>query len=193
MRSAARSVDRRRAVARARTQSWLVRRNSTVQDHGAGHWLRQWLANHFVFACANVPSDADVATGLADRVVPCWASRSLGNGFRPAASKSAPHRVDHVFACGVLLHESLWRPRPGIRFPILRAGSETNAWVRWLRCPPAPGAEARHKTPALGCLRASVFDSQLTFPPHRNRQTIGILQNRSYETAVKPESQRRRR
>src|SRR6516165_8736512 len=144
----------------ARTQSSLARRNSTVQDLAVSHWLRQWHARHFVFACANIPNDADVATELADRAAPWRASRSLGNDFRPAVLELIPHRVDHVFACGVRLRESLWRPRPGIRFPILRAGSETNTWIQWLRCPAAPGAEAEHKTPALGCLRTSVFESQ---------------------------------
>src|SRR6516164_4690648 len=145
----------------ARTQSSLARRNSTVQDLAVSHWLRQWPARHFVFACANVPNDADVATELADRAAPWRASRSLGNGFRPAVLELIPHRVDHVFACGVRLRESWQHPQLGIRFPILPAGSETNAWVRWLRSPPAPGAEAEHKTPAPGRLRASAFDSQI--------------------------------
>ena len=45
-------------------------------------------------------------------------------------------------------HESLWRLRPGTRFPVLPAGSETTASVRSLPCPRAPGGEAVNEIPA---------------------------------------------
>src|ERR1043166_8724247 len=145
----------------------MARRRSSLAYHGSPGWDRvaihgpaRWPARHFVFACAAAPSDADVATRLADQAVPLRASRSPGSVFRPVTSKSAPHRVDHVFVCGVPLHESWRRPRPGIRFLILPAGSETTALVRWLRSLPAPRVVAEHKIPALGCLHASASDSR---------------------------------
>src|SRR5215467_1352373 len=99
---------------------------------------------HFVFACADVPSGVDATTGLADRAVPCWASKWLENAFLQAALEAAlesvPHHGDHVFACGVPRHEPSRRPQLGIRFPALPVVSKTTALVRWLRCPPAPGA-----------------------------------------------------
>src|SRR5215470_1395980 len=116
---------------------------------------------HFVFACADAPSDADAATALADRAVPYEASKWLENAFPPVISKSVRHRVDRVFACGVPRRESSWHPQLGSQFPVLPADSETTASVRWLRCPPAPGAVVGNKIPALRCLRASAFDSRL--------------------------------
>ena len=63
-------------------------------------------------------------------------ARSIPSSGLTRSSKIRPHRGDHVFACAVPRRESLQHPRPGIRFPILPAGSETTAWVQWLRCLP---------------------------------------------------------
>src|SRR5262245_37425192 len=155
------SVAKRCVAAGARTRSSLARQSSTDWDRVAIRWPTRWPAGHFVSACAHAPTDADATTIRADRAVPCWASRSPETVSPPTTSESTRHRVDHVFACGVPRHESLWHLRLGIRSLILPAGSETTASVQSLRCPPAPGVEAGYKTPALPCLRASACDSRL--------------------------------
>src|SRR5215469_11132674 len=155
------SVAKRCVAAGARTRSSLARYSSTGWDRVAIRWPTRLPAGHFVSACADAPTDADATTSRADRAVPCWASRSPETVSPPTTSESTRHRVDHVFACGVPWHESLWHPRLGIRSLILPAGSETTASAQSLRCPPEPGVEAGHKTPALPGLRASTCDSRL--------------------------------
>src|SRR5215468_823422 len=172
------SVAKRCMAAGARTRSSLARHSSTGWDRVAIRWPTRWPAGHFVSACADAPTDADATTSRADRAVLCWASRSPETVSLPTTSESTRHRVDHVFACGVLRHESLWHPRLGIRSLILPAGSETTASVQSLRCPPAPGAEVWNKTPALPCLRASTCDSRVE---HRQR-LLASVQITSYNS-----------
>src|SRR5215469_13912925 len=155
------SVAKSCVAAGARTRFSLARHSSIGWDRVAIHSPRRWPAAHFVPACADAPIGGGAATRRVSRAVPGWASKSPESDFRPTALESARRHGDRVSACEVPPHGSSWRPPPGMRFPVLPADLETTAWVQWLRCPPAPGAEARNKTPALHCLRAAEYDSPL--------------------------------
>src|SRR5262249_8668960 len=121
--------------------------------------------------CADAPTDVGAATRRVGRAVPGWASKSPESVFPPAASESARRRVDHVSACGVPQRGFSQRPPPGIRFLILPTALKTTAWVQSLRCQRVRVAEARHKTPAVPCLRASACDSPLLRLPCRASPT----------------------
>ena len=84
-------------------------------------------------------------------------TRSPEIALLPAVTEASPHHVDHVSASVVRPLESLPDGQPGIRFQVLPSGSQTTAWIQWLRCPRAPVGEAltRATTPRVRSLLSS--------------------------------------